>query len=69
MGKETSRIQNDIEQTRDHMTGLLDDISAKLDVRSFAKRNALLLGSAAVVVGLAIGISVWRITAGSSRGK
>ena len=69
MGKKTSRIQKDIEETREHMTELLDELTTKLDVRAFAKRNALLLGSAAAVVGLAVGISIWRITTASSKAK
>jgi len=67
MGKKTSRIQNDIEQTRERMTELVDELTAKLDVRSFAKRHALLLGSAAAGVGLAIWIFIRRIT-GTSGG-
>lgn len=67
MSKETSKIRDDIKETREHMTGLMDSIATKLDARSFAKRHALLLGSAAVTVGLVVGISVWRMKRASGR--
>jgi len=49
------------------MTELLDELTDKLDVRSFARRNALLLGAVTVAAGLVIGVSIWRIMAASGK--
>jgi len=74
--KDPQAIQAEIEATRERLAGTVDELAARLDVPSRAKERALrardtvvetyresppaVLGAAAALVAVVVGIVVWR---------
>ena len=74
--KDPQAIQAEIEATRERLAGTVDELAARLDVPSRAKERALrardtvvetyresppaVLGAAATLVAVVVGIVVWR---------